>query len=169
MTTAIVVRDATSGDVPVITDLFNQYIGTRTTEWTERPHTVEGRRRWLETRRDGGWPVLVAKCDDDVVGVATYGDFRDSAEREGYRFTVEHSVHVADGVQGQGCGRALMEALIDRARRAGLHVMVGAIDGDNPDSIRFHERMGFVEVGRLPEVGYKFDRWLSLVFVQLVL
>jgi L-amino acid N-acyltransferase YncA len=167
--TPTTIRDAHERDVEAITALYNQYIATRTIEWTERPHTIEGRKRWLAAKREGRWPVLVAERDGEVIGVATYGDFRDSTEREGYRFVVEHSVHVAEQAHGQGCGRALMEALVEQARDAGLHVMVGAIDGENPGSLKFHERLGFVEVARMPEVGYKFDRWLTLILVQRVL
>ena len=164
------VRDADERDVEAITALYNQYIATRTIEWTERPHTVEARRAWLEEKRAGDWPVLVAVSDDDdVVGVATYGDFRDSAVREGNRFTVEHTVHVHTSAAGRGVGRLLMEELIDRATSRGLHAIIGAIDGENPASIGFHERLGFVEVGRLPEIGRKFDRWLDLVLIQRML
>ena len=164
------IRDAEEHDVEAITTLYNQHIATRTIEWTERPHTVEARRTWLAEKRSGGWPVLVALSDDgDVVGVATYGDFRDSTAREGNRFTVEHTVHVHESAAGLGVGRSLVEELLGRARSAGLHAMIGAIDGENPASIAFHERLGFVEVGRLPEVGRKFDRWLDLVLMQRIL
>lgn len=173
----VTVRDAVDADVERITEIYNQYLHTRAIEWTERPHTVEGRQVWLDAKRREGWPVLVAEVElrgadgvrRDVVGLATYGDFRDSTAREGYRFTVEHSVHVLDAAQGIGVGRRLMEELIDRARTEGKHVMVAAIDGENPDSVAFHQRLGFVEVGRMPEVGRKFDRWLTLVLMQRVL
>jgi len=163
------IRDAKVGDLSAITDIYNQDIETRTIEWTERRHSIEERKIWLEANRDAGWPVLVADLEGEVVGVGTYGDFRDSTTREGYRFTVEHSVHVTESAQGQGVGRALVLALIDRARSAGLHAMIGAIDSENPESVAFHEQLGFVEVGRLPEIGSKFGRWLDLVLVQKLL
>jgi phosphinothricin acetyltransferase len=87
----------------------------------------------------------------------------------GYRFTVEHTVHVREDHWGSGAGRALMEELVERARAAGKHVMVGALDGANEASLRFHARLGFVEVARMPEVGRKFGRWLDLVLVQRIL
>jgi L-amino acid N-acyltransferase len=170
MTGALVIRNATADDLVAITALYNQYIATRTTEWTEREHTVEGRRAWLDAKRSGDdpnrWPVLVAELDGVVVGVASYGDFRDSTAREGNRFTVEHSLHVAEAAHGQGVGRALLDALVEHARAAGLHTMMGSIDSENIESIAFHERLGFVEVGRMPDIGRKFDRWLTLVFMQ---
>ena len=163
------IRNANSDDLDAITHIYNQYIATRTIEWTERHHTIEGRKAWLGAKRDAGLPVLVAEIEGDVVGVGTYGDFRDSTAREGYRFTVEHSVHVAETAQGRGVGRALVLALIERARIDGLHAMIGAIDAENPESVAFHEQLGFVEVGRLPEIGSKFGRWLDLVLVQKLL
>ena len=169
MTSAIEIRDARHDDVATITTIYNQLIASTTIEWTETPHTESERATWLTHNVAEGNPVLVAVLGDQVVGVASYDDFRDSAKWPGYRFTVEHSVHVRQDLWGHGVGRALMHALVQRARAAGKHVMIGAVDADNTDSIRFHERLGFVEVGRLPETGYKLGRWLGLVLMQRAL
>ena len=135
----------------------------------DRRAPVDGRRKWLHEHWERGDPVLVAIDGADVVGVAAYGEFRDAKRWPGYRFTVEHSIHVHQDRWGRGIGRSLLNALAERARSAGNHVMVGAIDAANVASIEFHLRLGFVEVGRMPEVGYKHDRWLGLVLVQLIL
>ena len=90
----------------------------------------------------------------------------DDYNRDPYRFTVEHSVHVAEGLRGLGIGTALMQQLIARGTAIGKHVMVAGIDADNHGSIRMHERLGFRQAGHLSEVGWKFDRWLDLVFMQ---
>ena len=87
----------------------------------------------------------------------------------GYRYTVEHSVHVQAAARGAGVGRRLLEALFPRALALRKHVMIGGIDADNRASIRFHERLGFVPVAHFREVGHKFGRWLDLVFVQRLL
>jgi phosphinothricin acetyltransferase len=100
------------------------------------------------------------------VGFATYGDFRDSIKKPGYRFTVEHSVNIAQRAWRSGLGTQLMQTLIDRAQRAGLHSMVGGIDASNERSLVFHERLGFREVARMPESGWKHGRWCDLVLVQ---
>lgn len=73
------------------------------------------------------------------------------------------------GHRGSGIGRSLITALTGRARALGKHVMVAAIDAGNPASIALHARLGFVEVGRMPQVGCKFGRWLDLVWMQLQL
>ncbi|MEO6340051.1 MAG: N-acetyltransferase family protein, partial [Caulobacteraceae bacterium] len=113
-----------------------------------------------------GYPLLVAEWEGRVVGYASFGDFRPF---QGYRHTVENSVYVAPDAHRRGVGRVLMEALIHRARAMGKHVMVAGIEAENLASIRLHAAAGFVEVGRLPQVGRKFGRWLDLVFMQRAL
>jgi phosphinothricin acetyltransferase len=98
-----------------------------------------------------------------VIGFAAFGDFR---SWPGYRFTVEHSVHIRADRRGQGVGQALMQPLITRACALGKHIMIAGVDADNAASIRFHERLDFVRVAHFREVGFKFGRWLDLVFLQ---
>ena len=159
----VLIRPATSTDAPTIASILNALLPTTTIEWTDTPHTPAGILRWLEDHE----VTLVADDDGAVVGVAAFGWFRDAVQRPGYRFTVESTVHVREAHWGAGVGRQLMHALIDEARRRGKHVMIAAIDGENDASIRFHERLGFVEAARLPELGAKLGRWLDLVLVQL--
>ena len=102
-----------------------------------------------------------------ILGFASFGDFR---AWPGYRFTVEHSVHVRSDCRGRGVGHTLMTALLlTRGRALGKHVMMAGVDADNAGSIRFHERLGFERVGHLREVGFKFGRRLDLVFLQRML
>ena len=159
-------RDAVPADLPAVTDIQNALLGTSTYEWTDVPHTVADKAEWLARQHHRGHPVLVAVDGDRVVGWAAYDDFRDSRRWPGYRFTVEHTVHVARSHWGRGVGRALVEQLADRARRDGKRVMVAGIDGSNVDSISFHGRLGFHEVARLPGVGEKWGRRLDLVLMQ---
>jgi phosphinothricin acetyltransferase len=163
---AVEIRPATEDDLPAITAIQNALIGSTTIEWTDEPHTVDDRHEWLERHRRNDHPVVVAEVDRAVVGFAAYDDFRDTAKWPGYRFTVEHTVHVDERHWGSGVGRSLIEALVEHARAAGIHTMVAAVDADNEGSVRFHERVGFVEVGRMPEVGAGRGRWLSLVLLQ---
>ena len=164
----VAIREATDADLGAVLALNNALIPVDTTAWTERLETIDERRAWFAHKRDGGWPVLIAEAGGDVVGFATYGEFRDNAKWEGYRFTAELTIHVAGDRHGSGVGRRLMEALFERARADGLHTLVAAVDGTNDGSIRFHERLGFVETGRMSQVGFKFDRWLDLVLLQRV-
>lgn len=165
----VIVRDATAADVPAIRDLYNALIPTTTVAWTDQRQTLRKRQAWFRSQQRHGFPVLVAEDADSVIGFAAYGSFRGSGKWTGYRYTVEHTIHIDAEHWGAGVGRTLLEELIERARSAGLHAMIGAIDGANVDSIRFHERLGFVEVARMPEVGRKFDRWLDLVLMQRII
>ncbi len=161
------IRDATVDDIEAITEIHNALLTTTTIEWTDTPHTTDERRAWFEHKQAAGFPVVVAVDGGEVVGFATFGDFRDVARWPGYGTTVEHTVHVRESHWGVGVGRALVAELIERARERGKHVLVAGVDGENDASIRFHERLGFVEVARMPQVGAKFGRWLDLVLLQL--
>ncbi len=163
------VRDADYKDLGEICGLYNALIQTETITWTEDLQTLQERTQWYEQQRLRLRPVLVAEVDAVVVGFASYGDFRGAGKWSGYRDTVEHTIHVARSHWGNGVGRALIEVLIARAILDGVHVMVGGIDSANTASLVFHNRLGFSEVGRMPEVGQKFGRWLDLVFMQLIL
>ena len=162
----MLIRDADERDLPQIVELVNAFLTTTTTEWTETPYTLESRRSWLTKHQQAGEPVLVAEIDGVIAGFACYGDFRDSQKWPGYRFVVEHTIHVRESHWRTGVGRALIEALCQRAAAAGKRAMVAAVASENTGSIRFHERCGFVEVARMPDIGFKFGRWLTLVLLQ---
>lgn len=162
----IQIRPARPADAPAIAEIQNALLTTTAIEWTTTPHTADERRAWLVRQEAMGYPVLVAVDGRSVLGWASYAEFRDTAKWPGYRFTVEHTIHVAQDAWGRGIGRRLMDALCEAARAAGMHVMVGAVDGENRASLDFHARLGFVEVARMPQVGEKFGRWLDLVLLQ---
>ena len=163
------IRDETAADLAATLNIYNELITSTTVAWAEQPQTLEERREWFEAQARRGFVSLVAVEGGEVVGMANYGDFRDSLHWPGYRFTAEHSIHVRSDRRRSGVGRMLMDELIARAGRNGIHVLVAGIDADNGDSIRFHERLGFVEVARMPETGQKFGRWLDLVLMQRIL
>ena len=160
------VRDAEEADLPATLEIFNELIETTTIAWTERRQTLDERRAWFAEQQRRGFATLVAVEDGAVVGGASYGDFRDSVRWPGYRYTAELTIHVRGDRRRSGIGRLLMEELFARCRGAGLRVLVAGIDSENTDSLRFHERLGFFEVARMPGVGHKFGRRLDLVLLQ---
>lgn len=163
----MLIRQATEDDLPVICDIYNDAVANTTAIWNETIVDVANRSAWLKARSQAAYPVLVGVSDGgDIVGYASFGDWR---AFDGYRHTVEHSVYVHRDNRGGGIGRKLMAALIAEAERLGKHVMVGAIESENAASIRLHQKLGFIETGRMREVGTKFGRWLDLTFMQLVL
>jgi phosphinothricin acetyltransferase len=150
-------------DLQGLVAIYNDVIATSTATFTTAAVTLAERRDWWRARIAQGYPVLIARDAHGVAGFGTFGEFR---AWPGYRHTVEHTLHVRAAARGRGIGTQLLLALMERARLAGKHVMIAGIDGDNTGSIRLHERLGFTQAGRLREVGYKFDRWLDLVFLQ---
>lgn len=158
--------DAARGDLGGILAIYNEVIRNTTAVYSEVEFTVERGDAWFDSKAAQGFPFLVARDDSGVTGFGTLGDFR---IWPCYRFTVEHSVHVRADCRGRGIGRALVEQLMERARRLGKHVMIAGIDADNPVSIGLHEHLGFKVVGHLHQVGFKFGRWLDLKFLERVL
>ena len=160
---AIEICDASEADLPGLVAIYNDVIATSTAIYADQPVTLEERRQWWRARTAQGYPVLIARDAHGVAGFATFGDFR---TWPGYRFTVEHTVHVRADGRGRSIGTRLMQALLPRAAALGKHVMIGGVDAANAASIHFHERLGFERCAHLREVGFKFDRWLDLVFLQ---
>jgi phosphinothricin acetyltransferase len=147
--------------------IFNDAILTSTALYDYKARTSQNMVSWFEAKRAGGFPVIGVEDGDGILmGFGSYGAFR---AFPAYKYTVEHSVYVHRDHRGKGLGRVLMEALIDAARRNDLHAMIGGIDAANAGSIALHERLGFKHYGTLPQVGFKFGRWLDLAFYQLLL
>jgi L-amino acid N-acyltransferase len=163
----MLIRDANPADAEGITAIYNDAVAHTTAIWNELTVDVANRVAWLADRRKAGYPVLVAVGDDDsVLGYASFGDWR---AWDGYRHTVEHSVYVRSDQRGHGVGELLLRELIERAQQIGKHVLVAGIEANNAASIRLHQKLGFEQVGHLPQVGAKFGRWLDLVFLQRIL
>jgi L-amino acid N-acyltransferase YncA len=162
----VIIRDAVLADAAGILPMYNHAVLETTAIFDTRTSDLDDRETWIAKRREDGFPVLIAEIDGVVAGFASFGPFR---AWEGYRFTVEHSIYVDPARHRQGIGRALLVALIDRARLSGKHAMMAGIAAENAGSIALHRALGFREVGRIPQVAEKFGRWLDLVFLQLLL
>lgn len=153
-------------DFPEILAIYNEVIRNSTAVYTEVEYDEERGRTWFQAKMASGYPFIVAR---DAAGVAGFGAFGDFRPWQCYRNTVEHSVHVRADCRGQGHGRALVLNLMERAAKLNKHVMIGGIDADNAASIGLHRSLGFEDVGRFREVGFKFGRWLDLLFLQCIL
>lgn len=162
------IRSATLVDIPAIATIYQPQVieGTATFE-LEPPDDAEMRRRF-EVITSAGFPYLAADLEGRLAGYAYAQAFR---ARPAYRFTVEDSIYVADGVQGRGVGKALLGALVDRCAELGFRQMIAVI-GDSArqaPSIALHRALGFEVVGKLPSVGFKHGRWLDSVQMQRAL
>lgn len=161
----IIIREAVREDIPQMLEIYNDVILNTTAVYNYDPHTLEMRTEWFETKQQQGFPVFIAEENNRVVGFSTIGPFR---AWQAYKYTVENSVYVKADCRGKGIGKLLVPPLIDAAKKLGLHAIVAGIDATNDISIALHKQFGFVEVAHFKEVGYKFDRWLDLKFLELI-
>jgi L-amino acid N-acyltransferase YncA len=161
----IEIRNAVENDLPIMLEIYNDIIVNTTAVWDHQPHSLEMRQKWFADKKDLGHPVFVAIENGVIVGFSTFGVFRTWS---GYRFTAENSVYVKSDCRGRGIGKLLMPPVITAAKEFGLHALVAGIDADNESSIALHQKFGFEKVAHFKQVGFKFDRWLDLVFMELI-
>jgi phosphinothricin acetyltransferase len=162
---AMLIRLAKPGDARALADIYNPQVLETTRTLDLLPRSEADQRRWIEDR-SGGLAVLVAEIDSAVVGFGSLSFYRD---RPGYRTSVEDSVYVADGHQGQGIGNAVLGALVDAAQSRGFHAMFARIVGPQEASVALHQRHGFDLVGIEREVARKFGRWHHVALMQRLL
>ncbi|MFG1399538.1 GNAT family N-acetyltransferase [Roseixanthobacter pseudopolyaromaticivorans] len=162
---AVIVRPSRDSDVDAMLAIYRRHIRRGVEEGvddgdTPQPDDLRERRKNLKSRR---FPHIVAVKGGEVLGYAYVVLFR---KRPAYRYSVKHSIYVHHEHLGQGIGRLLMRGLIDACAAAGFRQMIGYIDADNTASLTLHERFGFVRVGLLPGVAYRYGRWSDSVMVQ---
>lgn len=162
----IQIRAYQTEDTQAILDIINYNILHSTALYDYNIRNYEQQKAILEDKTNKGFPVIVADLNGELVGFGMFSEFR---FREAYKFTVEHSVYVSDTHIGKGIGKVILSELIQLAKAQELHTMIGVIDSENQGSIAFHEQFGFKTVGIIKESGFKFDRWLDSVFMQLLL
>lgn len=155
------IRPAARADIPAIAGLWNRIIRETSVTFTTEEKSPEALAEALARH-----PFLVIEADGAFAGFGCITPFRAGP---GYAATDELSIFITNAACGRGLGPALLAALEETARAAGIHVLVAGISAENPGAIRFHARHGYAEVGRMPEVGRKFGRWLDLVLMQKIL
>ena len=162
----ITIRPYQPQDSERILEIINYNIVNSTSIYDYTERSLELQKELINEKITHGFPVVIAEVDSIVVGFGQYGSFR---TREAYQYTVEHSVYVHQDFIGKGIGKSLLSELISIAKSKKIHTMVAVIDSENKESIQFHEKFGFVVSGIIKESGYKFDRWLDSVLMQLIL
>jgi L-amino acid N-acyltransferase len=160
------IRKATSQDIPAITEIYNDAILNTTAVYSYEAVTVESRQTWLEDKAKQNFPVFVAEENEQVIGFSSYGAFR---AWPAYEHSVENSIYVHPEQRERGVGKLLIPPLLESARKQNMHTVLAGIDASNAVSIKLHQSFGFVRVAHFKEVGFKFNRWLDLVFMQLML
>jgi L-amino acid N-acyltransferase YncA len=162
---AATIRPAIASDLGVIIDIYNHYVLHSTCTYQEEPETIESRQYWFQ-RHDHAHPIIVAELENQVVG---WGSLSAYHARSAYRRTVENSVYVHHNFHRRGIGSLLLKELITRARNLGHHAIIAGIDAEQPASVALHAAFKFQQVGCLKQVGFKFGRWLDVVYLELLL
>jgi len=155
------IREATSADLEAINGIYNHAVRTSTATWDEVEWSIEKRVTWFEAHRSGT-PVLVAECDGECAGFACVSRM---SEKSGWRFTSEDTIYLDERFRGRGIGRALLRALLARAKEDGLRAIVASISSDNAVSLALHRSLGFEVVGELTNAGFKFGAWQSTTYL----
>jgi len=162
----IEIRPAGTDDLQAMLAIYNHAIINTTAVYDYQPRTSDAQRQWFETKQAQRLPVLVAVDSATIIGFGSFGPFR---PWPAYQFTVENSLYVDSAFRRKGAGTALLASLVTAAHTAGYHTMVAGIDATNEASLALHRKAGFEPVAHFREVGWKFERWLDLVFMERLL
>ena len=162
---AATIHAATPADLGAINDIYNHYVLHSACTYQEEPEPLDGRRQWFQ-HHGAAHPVTVAESDGQVIG---WGSLSPYHPRSAYRRTVENSVYVHHQHHRRGIGSLLLADLIDRARAHGHRAIIAIIDADQPASVALHAKFRFEEVGHFKQVGFKFGRWLDVIYMELLL
>ena len=162
----IQIRPAEWRDLEAILAIYNDAIVNTTAVYDYQPRSSALQHQWFDAKQNQGLPVFVAQDGPEVIGFGSFGPFR---PWPAYRYTVENSLYVDSAHRRKGTGTALLQQLLTAAHAAGYHAMVAGIDAANEASLQLHRKQGFLPVAHFREVGWKFERWLDLVFVERLL
>ena len=159
------IRLATEADLPIINDIYNHYVVNSTCTYQMEPERMEDRLKWFAAHGPKH-PVTVVEIDGKVLGWGSLSQFH---RRAAYQNTVENSIYIHHEHRRKGLGAAILAHQIRRAREIGHHTILAIIDSDQAGSIGLHERFGFSRAAHLKQLGFKFNRWLDVVYMQLLL
>ncbi len=176
---AIKIRKATIKDVQQITAIYNWAIENTTGTFDTENKTYENRVSWF-TQRDPQFAVYVAEYEKDLTlpgitttnnkEVAGFISLNKWSERAAYDITPEVSMYVQPEYQGQGIGQLLLAHIIEDAKASKKIVSILArITQGNKASTVIHTKFGFKKTGVLEKAGIKFDKYLDVIFMQLML
>jgi L-amino acid N-acyltransferase len=160
------IRPAEAADLEAMLAIYNDAILNTTAVYDYQPRSSDLQRQWFETKQAQRLPVFVAHDGATIIGFGSFGPFR---PWPAYQFTVENSLYVDSTHRRKGAGTALLASLVSAARNAGYHAMVAGIDATNEASLALHRKAGFEPVAHFREVGWKFERWLDLIFMERML
>jgi L-amino acid N-acyltransferase YncA len=165
MTNSIIIKPANPDNLQEINKIFNYYVAHSTCVWTTNLYSDAERKAWFEDHGEK-MPIFVAESNGGIVGWGSLSTFRDAYTAAG---TLEDSIYVHHNFHRQGIGSRLLTELIESARQKGLRSILANISADQEPSIRLHEKFGFEKVAHIRQVGWKFNKRLDAVYLQLLL
>jgi phosphinothricin acetyltransferase len=151
-------------DCSAIGEIYNHAVQHTTATYEYEPLSREKMTEWFDALMKGGYPVFVVCAPGG--GVAGWGALHAYRERAGFRFTTEDSIYVAEPYRGQGAGAMLLQALLNAAELRSVRSIIAAVDSDNAASLRLHAKFGFEKVGHFKQIGFKFGRWLDVIYME---
>jgi len=160
------IRPAVENDLNSLLEIYNYAILNTTAIYTYHVQTLADRKVWFDKKNEDQFPVLVFEENGRVLGFATFGPFR---AWPAYKYTVEHSVYVHYDAWNHGVGTALLKEIIKIADERKFATLVSGIDSSNETSLKLHQKLGFDYSGTIQKAGFKFGKWLDLVFYQKIL
>jgi phosphinothricin acetyltransferase len=163
---SLIIREAQENDLKEILSIYNDAVTNSTAVYEYEPRSFHAHLQWFQNKRKSKYPVLVAEMQTHIIGFCSYGSFR---VWPAYSQTIESSIYIESRYRGKSIGRRLMVDLIERAKQQKYHTIIAGIDATNEPSIKLHKNLGFIQTAHMREVGWKFDRWLDLIFMQLVI
>jgi L-amino acid N-acyltransferase YncA len=160
-----VIRPVEDRDIPDIREIYNYYVTNSVVTFDEDTWSVAQWRKKRNGLAKQGLPFIVAESPSgQILG---YALVQPMSSKSAYRFSVENSIYLGQAATGKGLGKALLEELIEACEAAGIRQMVAVISDKGAEgSVALHEKLGFVEVGRMGRVGFKFGRWLGTIYLQ---
>lgn len=158
------IRPMTLQDIEKVLEIFNDAIINTTAAYHTEPQTLEEKIQWFNDKQEANDPMFVYEENGEVIGFVTYSRFR---PYEGYKYSMEHSIYVDNNHHGKGIGKQLLQKIIEEAKNRGVKTLIAVIDSKNIGSIKMHEKFGFYFAGKLKNVGFKFGKWLDIVYYQL--
>ena len=159
------IRAMTFDDLDPVNEIYNYYVLNSTCTYQLTPETRDAREEWYRAHGEE-YPLIVAEHAGQI---AAWGSLSRFHSRCGYKHTVENSVYIRHDLQRHGIGGAILADLIRQARTLGHRTIIADIDAEQEGSVVLHSRFGFAKVGHLRQAGYKFERWLDVVYMQLLL
>ena len=158
------IREAKINDLEDITEIYNEAIQRTVATFDTLIKTIEEQKKWFDKHGSKN-PIIVEEQNEVVVGWAALTQY---STKSAYSDTAEISLYVREKNQGKGIGKQLMEEIVKKGKKAGLHALIARITEGNKTSIHLHESVGFKHVGVLKEVGYKFGKRLDVYLMEKI-